>query len=84
MSDCTHNCSTCGQDCASRTEESLLAKLNPKSKVRIHEKGWSGLTLTFRKDGYGMERKFDINILDEDKSKLTMRQDVQVKMPVRK
>ncbi len=34
MSECTHNCSTCGQDCASRTEESLLAKLNPRSKVR--------------------------------------------------
>ena len=58
-------------------------KVDSKSKVRIHEKGWSELTLTFRKDGYGMDRKFDINILDEDKSKLTMRQDVQVKMPVR-
>ncbi|MBO4418833.1 MAG: Mrp/NBP35 family ATP-binding protein [Oscillospiraceae bacterium] len=34
MSECTHDCSTCGQDCSSRTEESLLAKLNPKSKVR--------------------------------------------------
>ena len=34
MSECTHDCSTCGQDCASRTEESLLAQLNPKSKVR--------------------------------------------------
>ena len=34
MSECTHDCSTCGQDCASRNEESLLAQLNPKSKVR--------------------------------------------------
>ena len=34
MSECTHNCSTCGQDCSSRTEESLLAKLNARSKVR--------------------------------------------------
>ena len=34
MSECTHDCSTCGQDCASRSEESLLAQLNPKSKVR--------------------------------------------------
>jgi Mrp family chromosome partitioning ATPase len=34
MSECTHNCSTCGQDCSSRTAESLLAQLNPKSKVR--------------------------------------------------
>lgn len=60
-------------------------KVDPKNQFRIHEKGWSELTLTFRKDGYGMElNKFDINILDEDKSKLTMRQDVQVKMPFRK
>ncbi|MBQ1411463.1 MAG: Mrp/NBP35 family ATP-binding protein [Oscillospiraceae bacterium] len=34
MSECTHDCSSCGQDCSSRTEESLLAQLNPKSKVR--------------------------------------------------
>ena len=34
MSECTHNCSTCGQDCASRTEKSLLAQLNPQYKVR--------------------------------------------------
>ncbi|MBR4254596.1 MAG: hypothetical protein IKQ16_05855 [Lentisphaeria bacterium] len=47
------------------------------SKVRIHEKGWSGLTLSFRKDGYSQQQcKFDINILDEDKSKLTIRKNV--------
>ena len=31
---CTNNCATCGQDCASRKQESLLANLNPKSKVK--------------------------------------------------
>ena len=34
MSDnCTNNCATCGKDCSSRREESLLAPANPYSKV---------------------------------------------------
>lgn len=33
MSSCNGNCSTCGSDCSDRKAESLLAKLNPKSKV---------------------------------------------------
>ncbi len=33
--ECTHNCSTCGKNCSSRTEkQSLLAPPNPKSNVR--------------------------------------------------
>ena len=35
MSECTHDCSTCGADCASRGEpQSLLAKTNEYSKIR--------------------------------------------------
>ena len=34
MSECTHNCSTCGSDCASRKSESMLAPLNQLSKVK--------------------------------------------------
>ena len=34
MSECTHDCSSCGADCASRTQESLLAPLNAHSKVK--------------------------------------------------
>ena len=34
MSECTHDCSTCGVDCASRTQESLMAPLNASSKVK--------------------------------------------------
>ena len=35
MSECTHDCSTCGVDCASRGEpQSLLAKTNEYSKIR--------------------------------------------------
>ena len=34
MSECTHDCSSCGADCSSRTAESLLAPLNASSKVK--------------------------------------------------
>ena len=34
MSECTHDCSTCGVDCASRKAESLLEKQNDASKVK--------------------------------------------------
>ena len=34
MSECTHDCSTCGADCASRKPESLLARQNAMSNVK--------------------------------------------------
>ena len=34
MSECTHDCSTCGADCASRQAESLLAPANALSHVK--------------------------------------------------
>ena len=34
MSSCSGNCSTCGSDCADRKQESMLAALNPKAKVK--------------------------------------------------
>ena len=34
MSECTHDCSSCGADCSSRTAESLLAPLNAHSRVK--------------------------------------------------
>ena len=34
MSECTHDCSTCGADCASRQPESLLAPQNAMSNVK--------------------------------------------------
>ena len=34
MSECTHNCSTCGENCSSRTEpQSFLKDLNPAARV---------------------------------------------------
>ena len=34
MSSCNGNCSSCGSDCGERKAESLLAQLNPNSKVK--------------------------------------------------
>ena len=34
MSECTHDCSNCGADCASRQAESLLAPVNAHSSVK--------------------------------------------------
>ena len=35
MSECTHNCSTCGQNCSSRTEpQSLLEKPHELSNIK--------------------------------------------------
>lgn len=34
MSECTHNCSSCGESCDQRTAESLLAQLNSASSVK--------------------------------------------------
>ena len=34
MSSCNGNCSSCGSDCADRKQESMLAQLNPKAKVK--------------------------------------------------
>ena len=31
---CSGNCSSCGSDCGSRTQESMLAPANPKSHVK--------------------------------------------------
>ena len=34
MSECTHDCSTCSADCASRKPESLLAPQNAQSDIK--------------------------------------------------
>ena len=44
MSECTHDCSTCSADCASRKPESLLAPQNAMSNVKKVP----------QRDGYGL------------------------------
>lgn len=34
MSECNHNCSSCGEDCKERTSESMLAPLHERSNVK--------------------------------------------------
>lgn len=34
MSECNHNCSSCGEDCKERTSESMLAPLHERSKIK--------------------------------------------------
>ena len=50
MSECTHDCSTCGESCSER-EQDLTAKLNPASSVKkviavVSGKGGVGKTTT--------------------------------------
>ena len=61
---CTHDCSTCGASCSSRSQESLLAPQNPLSNVRhvigiVSGKGGVGkslitsaLSVAFRRRDY--------------------------------
>ena len=70
--ECTHNCSTCGQDCSSRTAESLLAMLNPKSTVRktyavVSGKGGVGKSTVTAMLAVAMQKKgYHTAILDAD------------------
>ena len=34
MSECTHDCSNCGESCAEREQQDLTAKLNPAASVK--------------------------------------------------
>ena len=73
MSECTHDCSTCGESCAERQEpQSLLKECNPNAHVGkvygiVSGKGGVGksmvtsqLAVTMRRRGHG------VGILDAD------------------
>ncbi len=72
MSECTHDCSTCGVDCASRTQESLLAPQNAHSKVKrvigvVSGKGGVGKSLVTGLLASGMRRAGKkVAVLDAD------------------
>ncbi len=51
MSECTHNCSSCGENCSSRKSESLIKKPNKYSKINkviavVSGKGGVGKSMT--------------------------------------
>ena len=72
MSECTHDCSTCGVDCASRTQASLLAPQNKDSKIKhvigvVSGKGGVGKSLVTGLLAAGMHRRgHSVAVLDAD------------------
>ena len=69
---CNGNCSSCGSDCGERKEESLLAKLNPKAKVKkviavVSGKGGVGKSTVTSMLAVAMSRKGKrVAVLDAD------------------
>ena len=63
MSECTHDCSTCGQSCGERTEpQSFLKELNPYSSVKkviavVSGKGGVGKSLVTSLLASGMQKR---------------------------
>ena len=69
---CTHDCSTCGKDCASRSAESLLAPANAHSHVKkiiavVSGKGGVGKSLVTGLSAVTMRRRgHSVAVLDAD------------------
>ena len=72
MSECTHDCSTCGQNCSERTQESFLKPLNPESGVKkviavVSGKGGVGKSLVTSMLASEMQRRgHNCAVLDAD------------------
>ena len=72
MSSCNGNCSSCGSDCGDRKAESLLAQLNPRSRVKkviavVSGKGGVGKSTVTSLLAVAMARKGKrVGVLDAD------------------
>jgi ATPases involved in chromosome partitioning len=72
MSECTHDCSTCGKDCAERTAESFRKNLREGASVKkviavVSGKGGVGKSLVTSLMAAEMQRRgFNCAILDAD------------------
>ena len=72
MSECTHDCSTCGENCAERNAESVRKALNPESSVKkviavVSGKGGVGKSLVTSLMASEMQRRgHNCAILDAD------------------
>ena len=70
--ECTHNCSTCSSNCASREKESLLIPANPLSRVKhivgvVSGKGGVGKSLVTTMLAVLLSREgYKVGILDAD------------------
>ena len=72
MSECTHDCSTCGENCASRKPESLLEKPHELSEIKkvigvVSGKGGVGKSLVTCMLAVLLQRKgYKVGVLDAD------------------
>ncbi len=72
MSECTHDCSSCGENCGERKEESLIAQLNNMSSVKkvigiVSGKGGVGKSLVTALMASGMQKRgYRTAVLDAD------------------
>lgn len=72
MSECTHDCSTCQENCGERQEQDLRAKLNPAASVKkviavVSGKGGVGKSMVTSSLAVMMQRRgFSTAILDAD------------------
>ena len=73
MSECTHSCSTCGENCGERQEpQSLLKELNPESRVGkvygvVSGKGGVGKSMVTSQLAVTLQRRgYKVGILDAD------------------
>ena len=72
MSECTHDCSSCGVDCASRKPDSLIEPQNPLSDVKkviavVSGKGGVGKSLVTGLLAVSMQREEKkVGIMDAD------------------
>ena len=73
MSECTHNCSTCGENCGERqAPQSLLKELHPDARVGkvygiVSGKGGVGKSMVTSQLAVTMRRRgYDVGVLDAD------------------
>ena len=73
MSECTHNCSTCGESCGERQEpQSLLKEHNPNARVGkvygiVSGKGGVGKSMVTSQLAVTMRRRgYSVGVLDAD------------------
>ena len=72
MSECTHDCSTCGESCAERDQQDLRAQLNPEASVKkviavVSGKGGVGKSLVTGMLASEMQRRgHQAAVLDAD------------------
>ena len=72
MSECTHDCSTCGESCIEREQQDFSAKLNPEASVKkviavVSGKGGVGKSLVTSLLASEMQRRgYQTAVLDAD------------------